>query len=114
MSEADEMFWELVDELRFADSRVEEGTIMGSRCARVCGEFLALTGFKDSGLVVKLPRDRVDELVAAGTGRPFAPAGRVFREWVSVPEPDVDLWRLLLAEGVVFVAPSRPSSADGV
>ncbi len=81
---------------------------------RAKGEFVAMPHHKGPGIVVKLPRDRVDELVAAGTGRPFAPAGRVFREWVSVPEPDVDLWRLLLAEGVVFVAPSRPSSADGV
>jgi hypothetical protein len=94
-------FWALVDELREVDGRVDEGTMMGRRCARVDGEFLALVGFRDLGMVVKLPRSRVEELVAEGTGLPFAPAGRVFREWVSVRDPDH--WPGLLREGVAFV-----------
>src|SRR5713101_6529968 len=102
-----DVFWELIEELRAADPRVEEGTIMGGRCARVAGEFLALVDFKDSGMVVKLPRDRVDKLIAQGTGRPFAPAGKVFREWVSIPQRDRRRWRSLLREGVAFVAPRR-------
>ena len=100
-----ELFWSLATELMVSDSRVEEGTIMGGRCLRVSGEFLALVDHRNSGLVVKLPRARVDELIAAGTGQPFAPAGKVFREWVSVPEPDRRLWRNLLGEGIAFVAP---------
>lgn len=103
----DEVFWELIDELRAEDPRIEEGTIMGGRCARVAGEFLALVDFKDSGMVVKLPRARVDELIARGTGRPFAPAGKAFREWVSLPQRDRRRWRSLLREGVAFVAPGR-------
>lgn len=98
-----ELFWELVDELRAADPRVDEGTIMGGRCARVAGEFLALVDFKGSGLVVKLPANRVEELIAGGQGRPFAPAGRVFKEWVSIPEPDRRQWLALLEEGLAFV-----------
>jgi hypothetical protein len=78
---------------------------MGGPCVRVDGEFLALVDFKGSGMVVKLPRSRVDELIASGIGQPFAPAGRVFKEWVSIPVPDRDLWRTLLAEGVQFVKP---------
>ena len=47
MSTTDEtLFWELIDELRADDPRVEEGKIMGGRCARVSGEFLALVDFK--------------------------------------------------------------------
>jgi hypothetical protein len=103
----EEVFWELIDELRAEDPRIEEGTIMGGRCARVVGEFLALVNFKDSGMVVKLPSARVDELIAQGTGRPFAPAGKVFREWVSIPRRDRRRWRSLLREGVAFVAPRR-------
>jgi hypothetical protein len=98
-------FWELIDELREGDPRIEEGTIMGGRCARVAGEFLALVGFTGTGLVVKLPRSRVDELIASGVGEPFAPAGKVFREWVAVPQRDRRRWRSLLREGVAFVAP---------
>lgn len=105
MAQTDEdVFWELVDELRTEDPRVEEGTIMGGRCARVRGEFLALVDFKGSGLVVKLPGDRVSELINAGLGQPFAPAGRVFREWVAIPKRDRRRWRNLLREGIAFVA----------
>lgn len=99
------VFWELIDELGADDPRVEEGTIMGRRCARVAGEFLGLVDFEGSGLVVKLPRDRVRELIDQGVGRPFAPAGRVFAEWVSVPDRDRRRWRSLLREGIRFVAP---------
>ena len=99
-----DLFWELVGELQAYDRRVGEGTIMGGPCARVDGEFLALVDYKGSGLVVKLPRHRVDELVASGTGQRFAPAGRVFKEWVSIPARDPALWRALLYEGVEFVS----------
>ena len=33
----------------------------------------------------------------------FAPAGRVFKEWVSIPKPDRRRWRALLREGVAHV-----------
>lgn len=107
MAETDEsVFWELIDELRLEDQRVEDGTIMGGRCARVAGEFLGLVDFKGSGLVVKLPANRVAELIDEGVGQPFAPAGKVFKEWVSVPKRDRRRWRALLREGIAFVAPS--------
>jgi hypothetical protein len=107
MATTDEsLFWELVEELHLEDPRVEEGTIMGARCARVASEFLGLVDFKGSGLVVKLPRIRVQELIDEGVGQPFAPAGKVFTEWVSIPQRDRRRWRALLREGVAFVAPS--------
>jgi hypothetical protein len=40
----------------------------------------------------------VQQLIAAGHGAPFAPAGRVFREWVAIPRPDRRRWHSLLAE----------------
>ena len=40
-----------------------------------------------------------------GVGQPFAPARRVFKEWVSVPQRDRRRWRSLLREGIAFVAP---------
>jgi hypothetical protein len=78
MTTADEsIFWELIEELQLEDPRVEEGTIMGGRGARVAGEFLGLVDFKGSGLVVKLPKARLQELIDEGAGHPFAPARRV-------------------------------------
>jgi len=101
------LFWNLVRELQADDPRIVEGTIMGGRCARVGEEFLALVDYKGSGLVVKLPRERVSQLIESGVGRPFAPAGRVFREWVAIPKRDRRRWRSLLFEGVAFVGEPR-------
>ncbi len=100
---SEELFWQLADELRRSDPRVCEGTIMRGRCLRVGKEFLALVDYKGSGLVVKLPKRRVAELVDAGVGRPFGPAGKIFDEWLAVPEPNRQRWRQLLREGIAFV-----------
>ena len=97
------LFWGCIAELQAEDEPVVEGTIMNGRCARVGAAFLALAGHNGSGLVVKLPKTRVAALIEAGNGQPFAPAGRVFSEWVSVPEPDRNLWLGLLREGIEFV-----------
>lgn len=84
---ADELFWRLAAELQADDARIVEGTIMNGRCLRVGKEFLALVDYKGSGLVVKLPMARVAKLIESGVGQPFAPAERVFKEWLSVPKP---------------------------
>ena len=99
----EELFWRLAAELCADDPRIVEGTIMNGRCLRVGKEFLALVDYKGSGLVVKLPKERVAALIGSGVGERFAPAGRIFREWLSVPKPDRRLWLALLREGVAFV-----------
>lgn len=101
---AEELFWDLAAELQGDDGRVVEGTIMGSACLRVGKEFLALVDYKGSGLVVKLPKQRVAELVEDGLGKPFGPGGKIFKEWLSVPSLDRKRWHGLLREGVEFVA----------
>jgi len=98
------LFWQIATELKADDPRIVQGSIMNSPCLRVGKEFLALVDYKGSGLVVKLPKARVAELIDKGIGQPFAPAKRVFKEWVSVPKPDRRRWRSLLLEGVAFVA----------
>jgi len=77
---------------------------MRSKCIRVGKEFLAMPEYKTGDLVVKLPRERVDELVEDGTGLAFAPAKKVFREWVQIPERNEKLWIGLLDEGFEFVS----------
>jgi hypothetical protein len=54
----------------------------------VTGAFFASCDPRTGDLVVKLPRERVEELIAAGRGKPFAPAGETFREWVLVDDRD--------------------------
>ena len=53
--------------------------------------------------VAKLPRDRVDEIVASGFGTHFEPGpGRVMKEWVSV-DRDGPPWIELAREAHRFV-----------
>jgi len=106
-SKAERLFWALAADLMDREPRVAHGTIMNGPCLRVDGEFLALVDYKGSGLVVKLDRARVAELIDSGFGRPFAPAGRVFRGWVSVPAPDRRRWAALLREGVALASARR-------
>jgi hypothetical protein len=77
----------LTDDLLY-DPAIGRATMMGYPCVRLAGRFVASYDDKASRLVVKLPRDRVLELVQNGTGDPFAPAGKVFHEWVSIPTID--------------------------
>lgn len=99
-TKAQDLFWSLAQELMAEHPNVVEGTIMSGRCLRVGDEFLALPDYKGAGLVVKLNAERVAELIANGVGQPFAPATRVFKEWVSVPTPDRRRWKALLQEGL--------------
>lgn len=96
------LFWSLAADLMDEHASVVESTIMNGRCLRVGREFLALVDYKGSGMVVKLTKGRAEALIAAGVGRPFAPAGRVFKEWLSVPKPDRRAWRALLREGIAI------------
>jgi hypothetical protein len=56
-------------------------------------------------LVLKLPRQRVDHIVAAGHGTRFDPRrnGRVMKEWVSVSDARLDGWPELADEALAFV-----------
>lgn len=103
-----ELLWDIAGEMQADDDRIVEGTIMSSRCLRVGKEFLAMNHHKKSGLVVKLPAARVAALIDSGVGESFAPAGKVFKEWVAIVDPDEQLWRDLLTEGVEFVGKSTP------
>ena len=98
------LFWQLAAELQAENAEVVEGTIMKGRCLRVRGEFVALVDYKDAGLVVKLSRARVDDLIASGEGRPFGPAGKVFGEWVSFPAVDKERWLAVLREAVAHAS----------
>ena len=99
--DARSLYDELTDDLLY-DPAVGRATMMGHPCVRLAGRFLASYDIKARTLVVKLSRERVAELVEHGVGEPFAPAGKVFREWVAIPTIDRDLWRTVLAEAVDF------------
>lgn len=99
----EERFWELAQPY-LTRSDITRSTMMGYPCLRLSGEFFASVDRATGNLVVKLPEARVDELVAAGRAEAFAPAGRRFREWASVPASRSRTWRALLREAHDFVA----------
>lgn len=65
---------------------------------------------RDGELVVKLPKERVDELVASGAGARFDPRhdGRLMKEWVTVPATRRRAWESLVAEALAFVRSAEP------
>jgi hypothetical protein len=96
-------FWKIADE--FLENRgITEGSLMGFPCLRVKGDFFATCDHRTGDLIVKLPRERVQELMDAGRGVPFAPAGKVFKEWVLVEKRDGRRWRALMDEAKAFVS----------
>lgn len=85
--------------------------MMGLPCVRLDGRFFASLDRRTQALLVKLPQQRVGELIADGVGEPFAPAGRVFREWVAIPQPDRECWQRLLTEACDHAGPSAPGTS---
>ena len=78
-----ERFWDQVAPLQ-GSGRLEEGTMFGFRCVRAGKAFVAMPGHESDGMVVKLPAERVSELLSSGSGAPVAPAGKVCKEWVEI------------------------------
>ena len=76
----------------------------GSAALQVRGKIFAMLA--GGTLVVKLPRRRVDALVAMGVGARFDPRhdGRLMKEWLSVDPASEHDWLALAQEAREFVA----------
>ena len=97
------MFWDLAQPMMLS-GEAEKGTMMGHPCLRTKGKFFASLGRQDNDLIVKLPAERVQALIAADKAAPFAPNGRTFREWALITELDEQAWKGYLEEAKAFVA----------
>jgi hypothetical protein len=99
----------LVDQLggRRKVRHVSEGKGFGSSGQlKVEGRIFAM--LVRGELVLKLPRDRVDSLVAAGQGRHFdAGKGRPMREWFVLSPASRRPWTALAKEALEFVEEKR-------
>lgn len=99
------LFWDVAAPL-LAGGVAERGTMMGYPCLRTEGKFFASLEKNTGDLIVKLPAPRVTELIDAGQAHPFAPNGRVFREWARIDQPDPEQWAALIQEALDFVQAS--------
>ena len=74
----------------------------GSNGLKTKGKIFAMLA--QSTVVVKLPRERVEALVASGAGEPFDPGhGRRMKEWIAL-HGDTRRWLALVREAHAFVS----------
>ena len=78
----------------------------GSSALKVNGKIFAM--LVKGRLVVKLPRERVEAVIAAGDGERFDPGhGRLMKEWVSLDPRSEQDWLPLASEAMGFVGSQR-------
>jgi len=79
----------------------------GSSALKVKDKIFAM--LVGSQLVVKLPKARVDALVATGDGERFDPRhdGRVMKEWLVVAPGHAGEWQTLAQDAMRYVASQK-------
>jgi len=95
-------FWDIAESY-LKQKDIEKSTMMGFPCLRVNGDFFASCDKNNGDLVIKLPKERVQELISSGIGKDFAPNGRKFKEWLAVESREEKLWNELIDEALEFV-----------
>ncbi len=89
-----------------ASNTIQSKKAFGASALKVNDKIFAM--LVNGRLVVKLPRPRVDALIAAGDGERFDPGhGRLMKEWLALePTSEVE-WLPLAREAMEFVAAGR-------
>ena len=97
------LFDRVSERLLGEDAELERTRMFSSEGLKTAGKFFAMVSRGE--LVVKLPRERVDELVAAGAGHRFDPGhGRLMKEWVALRPADEEACTAYVTEARRFVA----------
>lgn len=96
------LFWKLAEPM-LVSGMAEQSTMMGFPCLRTDGKFFASLEKNTNNLIVKLPASRVNELIEKDQAQPFAPNGRIFREWALIEHLDQNQWAVFFQEAQDFV-----------
>lgn len=100
-SAIDPQFASLIDTL-LRDAGVTQSKMFGAPGLKVRGKVFAM--LVKGRLVVKLPREQVDGLVASSRGQYFDPGhGRLMKEWVAVGPASQAMWLKLAREAKEYV-----------
>ena len=79
----------------------------GSTALWTNGKICVLLSSKGE-FIVKLPRERVDTLIASGQGKRWDPGhGRIMKEWLAVEPTSSEKWLPLAREAMKYVASKR-------
>lgn len=108
LSKPEDRYQDLVDELIGADGVTPPrgGGGFGRSALRFQSKIFAM--LVRGRLVVKLPAERVDELIAAGEGVHFdANKGTPMREWLSLDPDSARPWLALATEALDFARKSQ-------
>lgn len=97
---AAQLFSEVKDHFS-ADFSIALGKMFGAEGLKIDGKVFAM--HVKGNLIVKLPAQRVDELIALGVGVRFDPGhGRLMKEWIQIAPGKAD-WTDLSVEARSFV-----------
>ena len=86
---------------RLMAAEIESGRMFASEGLKTARKFFAMV--HDDSLVLKLPEDRVEELIASEGAAPFEVGNRRMREWVRLQPKDTQACAELLREARTFV-----------
>jgi hypothetical protein len=89
---------------RLGAAGVDRGPMFSTVGWRVGGKVFAFVA-RDGDLIVKLPAERVRELVDSGAGMPMTLGRRTMREWAHIPASGD--WEPLVLEAFAFVRGAR-------
>lgn len=94
-----------LDDLLLVIPGVRASKAFGYPCYKVNGRIFCFIGSR--GVSIKLPRRKVDELIAAGTARPMQVGdGTIWKDWVNLDHDDSDTYAddlPLFEESIGFV-----------
>ena len=98
--------WRRIEQSELEIPGVTAGTGFGRSVGlRISNKIFAM--FSNDELILKLPRNRVGELIESGEGHAWGPGtGKIMKEWVAVSSDATQNWAALVVEARAFVRPS--------
>ena len=96
------MNFESLSHKMLKQSGVELSTMMNTPCLRFKGKFFCMWFDKADALIIKVPSNRVNELINEGTGLEFNFTKKKFKEWVLIPKTQEEQYEEFALEALDY------------